>query len=290
MDRTIGKCPRCGGEVKERPRSYCCSCGLVVWKEVAGRRIPEKVVRRLLAEGKSGLLDGFVSRQGRRFSAELVLQDGKVSLVFPDKKDGGPEPARSGGGGGKNGTVVPVRLQADSSGTCRLEIGGPVNAMADVPFGLVPARMAECLGAIAAVRIAAHRLGDEARRAAVELSLNNLDFSKYLLQEKRPREKEMQDCLAYLWRLLEGFACWHARFQPARRPRLEGGRRRGSSPGGSSPGLRPGSKRDRRACSCFCRTTQRSWPSSGPPSGAAPSGWRVATRCRPVQRRRCGPG
>ncbi|MGC2352739.1 MAG: topoisomerase C-terminal repeat-containing protein [Candidatus Udaeobacter sp.] len=35
--------------------------------------------------GKTDLLDGFISKRGRPFSAYLKLEDGKVGFEFPEK-------------------------------------------------------------------------------------------------------------------------------------------------------------------------------------------------------------
>lgn len=91
MQRRLGSCPRCGeGQVLEGPRSYYCSrgreCGFYIWKVLAGRRLSAKEVAKLLAEGRTDLLRGFRSRKGGRFSAFLTLDNGTVSLTFPERR------------------------------------------------------------------------------------------------------------------------------------------------------------------------------------------------------------
>lgn len=85
----LGICPLCKkGEVVETAKAFGCSryaegCGLTLWKTLAGRKLDMDQVRQLLAEGRTGKLDGFVSKAGRPFAAHLRLgQDGKVGFDF----------------------------------------------------------------------------------------------------------------------------------------------------------------------------------------------------------------
>ncbi|MEN6484788.1 MAG: DNA topoisomerase 3 [Syntrophobacteraceae bacterium] len=92
----IGKCPKCGGEIIEGKRGYGCrnwreqdgGCRFVIWKVIAGKALPMAAVRHLLQKGETGLIPGFVSRKGSRFSAKLRLEgdDKAVVFVFADGK------------------------------------------------------------------------------------------------------------------------------------------------------------------------------------------------------------
>lgn len=55
--------------------------------EVAGKKLTPDVVQRLLAEGRTDLLDGFMSKAGRAFSAYLVLSKtkSKADFEFPPR-------------------------------------------------------------------------------------------------------------------------------------------------------------------------------------------------------------
>jgi len=84
--RVIGSCPRCGSDVAEGPRAFFCqneNCDFYIWKTVAGRRLRPEEAAALLSGGRTGLIRGFRSRKGGRFSAYLVLEDEKVSFAFP---------------------------------------------------------------------------------------------------------------------------------------------------------------------------------------------------------------
>ena len=50
--------------------------------EVAGKKITPDIVQRLLADGRTDLLDGFMSKAGRAFSAYLVLSKTKAKADF----------------------------------------------------------------------------------------------------------------------------------------------------------------------------------------------------------------
>ncbi len=81
------KCPKCGGgPFQEDYRTYKCrSCGLMIWKTMAGRLFDSAEVETLLTQGKVGPLDGFRSKMGRPFSAVVKLgEDFKQQFDFPE--------------------------------------------------------------------------------------------------------------------------------------------------------------------------------------------------------------
>ncbi len=96
----LGACPKCGGQVFEHGMNYVCeravgpekSCTFRSGKVILQQEIPAAQMSKLLATGKTDLLDGFVSsRTNRKFKAFLVRQDdGKVGFEFE------PRPAKAG--------------------------------------------------------------------------------------------------------------------------------------------------------------------------------------------------
>lgn len=82
----IGNCPKCSKNILENKKAYSCSdkeCSFVIWKEVASKTISEKQAIELLGKGKTKLIKGFKSKEGKEFSAYLVLdKDYKVSFEF----------------------------------------------------------------------------------------------------------------------------------------------------------------------------------------------------------------
>ena len=92
----VGKCPRCGGRVFESEKDYLCEnsqadkkpCKFKTGKTILQRSVEREQVAKLLAGGKTDLLDKFISKTGRPFSAWLVLDDmGKVSFEFPPREN-----------------------------------------------------------------------------------------------------------------------------------------------------------------------------------------------------------
>ncbi len=70
-------CPKCGkGTVRENYRKFVCeSCDFSIWKSIAGRELSPNEVTVLLRDRRLGPLNGFRSRLGREFSAELTIKD-----------------------------------------------------------------------------------------------------------------------------------------------------------------------------------------------------------------------
>lgn len=71
------KCPKCGGgPFEETYRTFKCqSCGLIVWKTMAGRLFERAELEKLLTEKRVGPLEGFRSKIGRKFNAIVKLGD-----------------------------------------------------------------------------------------------------------------------------------------------------------------------------------------------------------------------
>lgn len=91
----IGVCPKCKSSVYDTPMAYLCekasgaekSCDFRVGKIILQREIEQEQAKKLLTEGKTALLEKFVSKKnGRPFSAFLVMkEDGKVGFEFAPK-------------------------------------------------------------------------------------------------------------------------------------------------------------------------------------------------------------
>src|SRR5438477_195684 len=77
----LGKCPECGGKVFETENSYICErsqadrkpCKFKLGKTILGRDIPKEQAQKLMESGRTDLLEGFISKRGRPFSAYLKL-------------------------------------------------------------------------------------------------------------------------------------------------------------------------------------------------------------------------
>jgi len=79
-------CPKCGGMVRETYKRFHCEadgCEFSFWKTMGGRQFELPEADELVANGRIGPLDGFRSKMGRAFSAELKLTDEhKVEFDF----------------------------------------------------------------------------------------------------------------------------------------------------------------------------------------------------------------
>jgi DNA topoisomerase-3 len=91
----IGQCPKCGGKVFEGPTSYICensqketrACKFKINKEILQQPIERAQAAKLLADGRTDLMDKFISKAGKPFPAFLVMDDmGKVTFEFPPRE------------------------------------------------------------------------------------------------------------------------------------------------------------------------------------------------------------
>ena len=81
----IGKCPNCGKNVYEFPKSYSCedsrgACGFYFPREIWGKEVSETQAKRILDKGSSITLKGFLDRSGNACAGKLVLKDGRVRV------------------------------------------------------------------------------------------------------------------------------------------------------------------------------------------------------------------
>ncbi len=96
----VAACPNCGGSVKENYRRYTCvgktgddGCGFSFGKTPAGRTFEVAEVEQFLRDKKIGPLDGFRSKAGWPFSAEMVIKfdeetkNFKLEFDFGDDKN-----------------------------------------------------------------------------------------------------------------------------------------------------------------------------------------------------------
>ncbi|MCC7385462.1 MAG: DNA topoisomerase 3 [Deltaproteobacteria bacterium] len=120
-DEALGACPLCGKPVYERSWFYRCKeppglaesrrpsktedkdapkpppiedCPFRIWKDKSGRYVDRTTVKELLATGKTRVLDGFTTRQGRTYRGQIVLENGELVLhgvAGGEGDDGGAE-------------------------------------------------------------------------------------------------------------------------------------------------------------------------------------------------------
>jgi DNA topoisomerase-3 len=91
--QSLGACPKCKGHVYEHGSNYVCehavgthlTCDFKTGKIILQQPVPQEEVSKLLATGKTSLLENFVSNKTRRkFKAYLAYdaKEGKVGFEF----------------------------------------------------------------------------------------------------------------------------------------------------------------------------------------------------------------
>jgi DNA topoisomerase-3 len=91
--QSLGPCPKCKGHVYEHGSNYVCehsvgapvTCDFKSGKIILQQPVPREEITKLLASGKTSLLENFVSNKTRRkFKAYLAYdaKEGRVSFVF----------------------------------------------------------------------------------------------------------------------------------------------------------------------------------------------------------------
>ena len=90
------KCPKCGGKIFDTEAGYICeksqldakACKFKISKTILEQPIELAQAQKILAEGKSDLLDKFISKAGKPFPAFLVMDaKGKVTFEFPPRDE-----------------------------------------------------------------------------------------------------------------------------------------------------------------------------------------------------------
>ena len=119
-------CPNCGGVVKENYRRYACTgkdgtsegCGFSFGKTPAGRTFEVAEVEQFLRDKRIGPLDGFRSKAGWPFTAEMVIKFDEETKNYKLEFDFGDDKAE------ETGELVDFSAQA-SLGACP-KCGGAV--------------------------------------------------------------------------------------------------------------------------------------------------------------------
>lgn len=125
---SLGKCPKCGAAVYEHGNAYVCersvgperACDFRSGKLILQQPVEPAQMRKLLAEGKTDLLTGFISaRTRRKFSAFLVREKegdkaGKVGFEFEPRgagasKRAAPVPAKELGAHPDDGKPITLK-------------------------------------------------------------------------------------------------------------------------------------------------------------------------------------
>ena len=97
----IGKCPRCGGNVVENRKGFCCEnkdCAFALWKEnkfftKKKKALTKDIATKLLKDGRVKLTGCYSEKTGKTYDTIVILDDNGSKYVnfkmeFPTKKGG----------------------------------------------------------------------------------------------------------------------------------------------------------------------------------------------------------
>ena len=92
-------CPKCKtGSMQFFSKVVRCdnpSCGFPVFRQIAGKTLADQDIQHLLTKGKTGIIKGFNSKQGKAFSAAITFDANlNTQFVFPDSKSHNREKRR----------------------------------------------------------------------------------------------------------------------------------------------------------------------------------------------------
>jgi DNA topoisomerase-3 len=77
----IDKC-KCGGKIIPFKKGWKCeACGAVVWNTMFGKKISKNLAVKLL-KGERVYVKGLKSKNGKRYSAYMCIEEGRVKLEF----------------------------------------------------------------------------------------------------------------------------------------------------------------------------------------------------------------
>ena len=82
-------CPKCGGAMKENYKKFACTkCDFGFWKILAGRQLSVEEAETLIRDRKVEGLEGFRSKLGRAFNANLRMNDAFEIEFYWDESEG----------------------------------------------------------------------------------------------------------------------------------------------------------------------------------------------------------
>ncbi len=167
----LGACPKCGSGVYEMGLAYVCektvarpkACDFRSGRIILQQEIlPEQMIK-LLNDGRTDLLPGFVSQRTRRpFKAFLAKgKDGKVSFEFEPRKG---KPAAAGKEGGAEDEAAPAKKTAAKKAATKTAVKAVPAVAKKAPAKKVAKTAAKTAGKTAAKKAVAKKIS--AKKAA----------------------------------------------------------------------------------------------------------------------------
>lgn len=93
MAKLEHNCPICGAALVENNKAWGCSnfgktCKFVVWKEIAGKKLTLDNLNQIIINGKTELIKGLKSKEGKSFDAHIEYnkEENKLKYSFAEKK------------------------------------------------------------------------------------------------------------------------------------------------------------------------------------------------------------
>lgn len=83
----LGPCKKCNGSIVDKGSFYGCSnyqqnhCDFTISKHILGKGITQKIIKQLLSEGKTDLIEGFTGKE-KTFNARLYLDEREKRVKF----------------------------------------------------------------------------------------------------------------------------------------------------------------------------------------------------------------
>lgn len=83
-DKSKLSCPKCKEKMFDSDKvCKCDKCNIVIFKNIAGKKITDAQLKMLIEKGKTNVIKGFTSKSDKKFDASLKLQDnGRVTFDF----------------------------------------------------------------------------------------------------------------------------------------------------------------------------------------------------------------
>lgn len=88
----LGKCKLCDGKIIDKGKFYGCTnynqskCNFTLSKKIAGKSITQKLVKQLLKDGITELVEGFTGKE-KSFAAKLALDQNEQKMKFVFQND-----------------------------------------------------------------------------------------------------------------------------------------------------------------------------------------------------------
>ncbi len=89
----VAICPLCGNDIVENSKGYGCrnwhgGCGVMIYHDIKGHKVSLDEALDLLDGKTIGPFSDFINREGKAFTASLVMDEktGKAKLLFGKRK------------------------------------------------------------------------------------------------------------------------------------------------------------------------------------------------------------